>query len=175
MGSRADLEEERRLFYVALTRAEKKVFLTYAHTRYRWGKLIDCEPSRFIEEIDEKYIDNKVADFSPFMASSEELNRAFGPTRNKPVVSKTSTPTPHRPAAMQRKNLKPLESSSSGDASTITGQLDAGARVIHDRFGMGVVKSVEGSGADQKATIAFENAGEKKLLLKFAKLRIMSR
>ena len=175
MGSRADLEEERRLFYVALTRAEKKAFLTYAHTRYRWGKLIDCEPSRFIEEIDEKYLDIKVPDFSPFMATSEELNRAFGPTRNKPVVSKTSTPTPHRPAAMQRKNLKPLESSSSGDASNIAGQLEEGTRVIHDRFGMGVVKSVEGTGADQKATIAFENAGEKKLLLKFAKLRIMSR
>jgi DNA helicase-2/ATP-dependent DNA helicase PcrA len=176
MGSRADLEEERRLFYVALTRAEKKAFLTYAHTRYRWGKLVDCEPSRFIEEIDEKYLEIIVPDFSPFAAPSEELNRAFGPPRNTPTVSKTTTPVPHKPAAFERsKNLKPLEQSNGGAAANIVNQLEVGSRVIHDRFGMGVVTGIEGNDADQKASIAFENAGEKKLLLKFAKLRIMSR
>jgi DNA helicase-2/ATP-dependent DNA helicase PcrA len=176
MGSRADLEEERRLFYVALTRAEKKAFLTYAHTRYRWGKLTDCEPSRFIEEIDEKYLEIIVPDFSPFSAPSEELNRAFGPPRNTPIVSKTVAPVPHKPAAFERsKNLKPLHENTGGTAANIVNQLEPGSRVIHDRFGMGVVVGIEGDEADQKATIAFENAGEKKLLLKFAKLRIMSR
>ena len=77
-GSRSELEEERRLFYVALTRAEKRAHLTYAHTRYRWGKLIDCEPSRFIDEIDEKYLDIKVPEFSPTSFSSPALNNAFG-------------------------------------------------------------------------------------------------
>jgi DNA helicase-2/ATP-dependent DNA helicase PcrA len=177
LGSRTDLEEERRLFYVALTRAEKKAFLTFAHTRYRWGKLIDCEPSRFIEEIDEKYLDMKVPDFSPFTHTSEELNRAFGPPQTKrKAVSKTQSPPPkHKPAGLTRKNLRKMDDSTSGDASHIAGQLEEGSRVIHDRFGMGVVSSIEGEGADQKATIAFENAGEKKLLLKFAKLRIMSK
>lgn len=176
MGSRADLEEERRLFYVALTRAEKKAYLTYAHTRYRWGKLVDCEPSRFIEEIDEKFLEIIVPDFSPFAAPSEELNRAFGPPRNTKPVSKTATPVPHKPAAFERsKNLKPLEQSNGGAAANIVNQLEVGSRVIHDRFGMGVVTGIEGNDADQKASIAFENAGEKKLLLKFAKLRIMSR
>ena len=176
MGSRADLEEERRLFYVALTRAEKKAYLTYAHTRYRWGKLVDCEPSRFLEEIDEKYLEIIVPDFSPFSQPSEELNRAFGPPRNTKPVSKTATPVPHKPAAFERgKNLKPLEQSNGGAAANIVNQLEVGSRVIHDRFGMGVVTGIEGNDADQKASIAFENAGEKKLLLKFAKLRIMSR
>ena len=72
VGSRSELEEERRLFYVALTRAEKRAHLTYAHTRYRWGKLIDCEPSRFVDEIDEKFLDIKIPEFSPTSFSSPE-------------------------------------------------------------------------------------------------------
>jgi DNA helicase-2/ATP-dependent DNA helicase PcrA len=83
---------------------------------------------------------------------------------------------PHKPAAFERsKNLKPLHENTGGTAANIVNQLEPGSRVIHDRFGMGVVVGIEGAEADQKATIAFENAGEKKLLLKFAKLRIMSR
>ena len=78
VGSRSELEEERRLFYVALTRAEKRAHLTYAHTRYRWGKLIDCEPSRFIDEIDEKFLDIKIPEFSPTSFSSPALDQAFG-------------------------------------------------------------------------------------------------
>jgi len=175
MGSRQDLEEERRLFYVALTRAEKKAFLTYAHTRYRWGKQMDCEPSRFLEEIDEKYLDIKVPDFSPFMNTSEELNRAFGAPAKRPRPTSRPAATPQKNTmATRTKNLTPMDSAGVANASTSTLNLKEGMRVIHDRFGMGVVKEIEGAAGDQKATITFENAGEKKLLLKFAKLRIMS-
>ena len=82
-GSRSELEEERRLFYVALTRAEKRAHLTYAHTRYRWGKLIDCEPSRFIDEIDETYLDIQIPEFAPTSFSSSALNNAFGAPNEK--------------------------------------------------------------------------------------------
>ena len=88
MNTRAELEEERRLFYVALTRAEKQAVLTYTINRYRWGKLIDAEPSRFIEEIDEQYLDNQVVDFrrnfSPYLdTSSIWRGRSFKITNSK--------------------------------------------------------------------------------------------
>ena len=181
MGSRQDLEEERRLFYVALTRAEKKAFLTYSHTRYRWGKLIDCEASRFLSEIDEEYLDVRVPEFSPFAVNSEELNHAFGPPKprqakrtGKMSTTASASATPKRGVHPHRKNLKPLETSA-GSSGEKTQNLHEGMRVIHDRFGMGVIKSVEGTGADQKATVAFDNAGDKKLLMKFAKLRILTK
>ncbi len=174
MGSRPDLEEERRLFYVALTRAEKKAFLTYAHTRYRWGKQTDCEPSRFLDEIDAKHLDIKVPDFSPFTMNSEELTRAFGAPTKRPLQTTRPAIPQQKPMATRSKNLTPMDSAGVANATDSLLNLREGMRVIHDRFGMGVVKGMEGVAGDQKATISFENAGEKKLLLKFAKLRIMS-
>lgn len=200
-GSRSDLEEERRLFYVALTRAEKRAHITYAHTRYRWGKLIDCEPSRFIDEIDDKFVDIQVPDFSPTSFSSEALNSAFGSsygggTQKGQTVyqgtnknwgksdsnkrsSKTknigpgaiSSPKP----SIRGKALTPINKAgasfeASGDNLSID-QMSEGMRVVHGRFGLGVIKSLEGEGADAKAIIEFDNAGEKRLLLKFAKVR----
>ncbi|MGD2003458.1 MAG: UvrD-helicase domain-containing protein [Flavobacteriales bacterium] len=191
IGSRSELEEERRLFYVALTRAEKRAHLTYAHTRYRWGKLIDCEPSRFIDEIDEKYLDIKIPEFSPTSFSSPALDQAFGGAfggsnsstvyrgKNKDWGKKSGAKSdqPKKPAAptLRGKTLKPVQRAgasyeASGDHLS-PDQLSEGMRVVHGRFGLGTVKALEGQGADAKAIITFDNAGEKRLLLKFAKVK----
>jgi len=191
VGSRSELEEERRLFYVALTRAEKRAHLTYAHTRYRWGKLIDCEPSRFIDEIDEKYLDIKIPEFSPTSFSSPALDQAFGGAfggsnsstvyrdKNKDWGKKSGIKSdpPKKPAAptLRGKTLKPVQRAgasygASGDHLS-PDQLSEGLRVVHGRFGLGTVKALEGEGADAKAIITFDNAGEKRLLLKFAKVK----
>ena len=191
VGSRSELEEERRLFYVALTRAEKRAHLTYAHTRYRWGKLIDCEPSRFIDEIDEKFLDIKIPEFSPTSFSSPALDQAFGGAfggsnsstvyrgKNKDWGKKSGAKSdpPKKPAApsLRGKTLTPVQRAgasyeASGDHLR-PDQLSEGMRVVHGRFGLGTVKALEGEGADAKAIITFDNAGEKRLLLKFAKVR----
>ena len=191
VGSRSELEEERRLFYVALTRAEKRAHLTYAHTRYRWGKLIDCEPSRFIDEIDEKFLDIKIPEFSPTSFSSPALDQAFGGAfggsnssmvyrgKNKDWGKKSGAKLdpPKKPAAptLRGKTLKPVQRAgasyeASGDHLR-PDQLSEGMRVVHGRFGLGTVKALEGEGADAKAIITFDNAGEKRLLLKFAKVK----
>lgn len=191
VGSRSELEEERRLFYVALTRAEKRAHLTYAHTRYRWGKLIDCEPSRFIDEIDEKFLDIKIPEFSPTSFSSPALDQAFGGAfgggnsstvyrgKNKDwgKKSRAKSDPPKKPAAptLRGKTLKPVQRAgasyeASGDHLR-PDQLSEGMRVVHGRFGLGTVKALEGEGADAKAIITFDNAGEKRLLLKFAKVK----
>ena len=200
-GSRSELEEERRLFYVALTRAEKRAHITYAHTRYRWGKLIDCEPSRFIDEIDDKFVDIQVPDFSPMSFSSEALNSAFGNSygggsqKDQTVYQGTNKNWGKNHGSNQgakKKNTGPGEIAvpkpsirgkvltpvnkagasfeASGDNLSID-QMSEGMRVVHGRFGLGVIKSLEGEGADAKAIIEFDNAGEKRLLLKFAKVR----
>lgn len=187
MNTRADLEEERRLFYVALTRAEKQAFLTYAHVRYRWGKLIDCEPSRFIEEIDEKFLDIRVPEFGGFYSPPDEIKNAFDPPANKvvsrgddnfggrPKFEKKSKPQPARKPVPPKMNQKLTSMASARSGSnrdeTNTPDLNSGDRVVHDRFGMGTVKEINGTGADRKAIIQFDNAGEKRLLLKFAKLQ----
>jgi DNA helicase-2/ATP-dependent DNA helicase PcrA len=200
-GSRSELEEERRLFYVALTRAEKRAHITYAHTRYRWGKLIDCEPSRFIDEIDDKFVDIQVPDFSPISFRSEALNSAFGSSygggsqkgqtvyqgtnknwgknhgSNQGAKKKNTGPgeiAVPKPS-IRGKVLTPVNKAgasfeASGDNLSID-QMSEGMRVVHGRFGLGVIKSLEGEGADAKAIIEFDNAGEKRLLLKFAKVR----
>src|SRR5690606_13380561 len=97
MGSRADLEEERRLFYVALTRAEKEAILTYTQMRYRWGKLIDCEPSRFLEEIDDQYLNLEVPDFSPFASPTARFgtNSTDSPQRTNRTPSRNSGKSPN--------------------------------------------------------------------------------
>lgn len=167
MNSRADLEEERRLFYVALTRAEKEAYLTHAQMRYRWGKLVDCEPSRFLEEIDSKYLDVHIPQLSPF-SGPPELNS--GVRRQAPIPKR-------RPQKREQivnsppKNLKKVDTSASfeGNFESLT-DVSVGERVKHQRFGFGVIQELEGSGPNKKALINFDNAGEKKLLLKFAKL-----
>ena len=147
--TRSDLEEERRLFYVALTRAMKKVTISYSKTRYRWGKINDCEPSRFISEIEEKYIKSIKSNF---------INRNF----NKLKSNKLRFEIPER-----KKPLKSVSGNSTLNFSYI--DINQGDIIIHNRFGKGQVISTEGSGGDKKAEVLFKTSGTKKILLKFAK------
>jgi len=174
VNSRSDLEEERRLFYVALTRAEKQAYLTYTQMRYRWGKLIDCEPSRFLEEIDEEFLLVKTPDFSPFLGPDEMQQLR---TRGTTSPSRESARKPKRQATRKPMSPKPgrnltaynQATADDGNYQALT-KVNEGMRVKHQRFGRGVIKALEGDGANKKALIEFENVGEKKLLLKFAKL-----
>lgn len=168
LNSRSDLEEERRLFYVAVTRAEKKLTLSYATSRYRWGTLNNCEPSRFLDELNPAYLE---LDFKPRQApegtaSFADERSAWGErdvfTKPKPkVMPKTRTllPKAHTPTP--------------GFTPSDTSNLQVGMEVEHERFGFGKVINVEGSKTDVKATIFFKELGQKQLLLKFAKLRIV--
>ncbi len=175
MNTRSELEEERRLFYVALTRAEKQAYLTYALSRYRWGKLIDAEPSRFIEEIDDKFLDiltpieerrfNPMLDANIFGDTPQNMIRF-----KKPVIRKKSKPEGFKISTP--KNLKPVTKSKSG-SNLFDSKLIVGTVVNHQRFGKGRVLKIEGKGPDIKAEIDFENGGLKKLLLRFAKLEIV--
>ncbi|MGB1044117.1 MAG: ATP-dependent helicase [Flavobacteriaceae bacterium] len=179
MNTRAELEEERRLFYVALTRAEKQAVLTYTINRYRWGKLIDAEPSRFIEEIEDKFLDNQVVDFrknfSPYLDTS-----LFGEVDHSKL--RTVKPKPGKPSSIGRptekqlkklRKIKPTSVQPAAESATLYVDLSVGTKVKHERFGTGVVENIEGVGVNKKAEILFESGGLKKLLLKFAKLDII--
>jgi len=178
MNTRSELEEERRLFYVAVTRAEKQVYLTYALSRYRWGKLIDAEPSRFIDEIDDQYLDittpKEAQRFNPML--STDIFGDIEPNQiryKKPTYSK---PTPKKKFAPQNTVPKHLKKISSSPTKTnlFDSKLAVGNVVNHQRFGQGEVVTIEGKGADLKAEINFKSVGVKKLLLRFAKLEIIS-
>ena len=182
MNTRSELEEERRLFYVALTRAEKQAYLTYALTRYRWGKLIDAEPSRFIEEIDDKYLEDLTPPeerrFNPMLDASifgdvEPNKIRYKPAKPRHAKKEPSKTKPQGIRISTPKNLKPV-TKSSGSANLFDTKLAVGNIVEHLRFGKGEVKKIEGAGADMKAEINFENGGVKKLLLRFAKLKVLS-
>ncbi|RXG13391.1 DNA helicase-2/ATP-dependent DNA helicase PcrA [Leeuwenhoekiella aestuarii] len=178
MNTRSELEEERRLFYVALTRAEKQAYLTYTESRYRWGKLIDAEPSRFIEEIDEQYLDIQTPmdnyRYKPMIDTD-----IFGePDKSKLRLKKPvsgSAPTVGKPTEDQLRKLRKLRPQSNSQPQTddLNGNLSKGMRVEHSRFGHGEVLGIEGVGQDQKAEIHFQTGGIKKLLLRFAKLKIL--
>lgn len=159
LSTRADLEEERRLFYVAITRAETKLTLSYAESRYRWGNLSLCEPSRFLEEIDENLIDKPRRAGMRRKASAEDT-----PTGLSSMTQATSPKT----AQSSAKPLmdKDFEASEPDD-------LQNGMEVIHQKFGKGKIVSLEGAGANRKATVQFVAYGQKQLLLKFARLKIV--
>lgn len=176
LNTRSELEEERRLFYVALTRAEERAFLSFTLSRYRWGKLIDAEPSRFIEEIDPQYI-NKIVpkdsyQFKPLMDTSifgdnnKPLKRNFksAQAKEKTIIS----PTPSQLKKLRKIDLGQPTAASMPDDFV----LKEGMEVEHARFGSGIVKSIEGNGNDKKAAIAFKGFGVKNLLLRFAKLKV---
>ena len=184
MGTRSELEEERRLFYVALTRAEKQAYLTYALSRYRWGKLVDSEPSRFIEEIDAQYLDvvtpieerrfNPMLDADIFGDVEPQNTMRFKPA--KQAVFKKGPASKKEPIKNQittPKNLKPVTASGSENVNLFDSKLAVGNVVKHMRFGTGEVVKIEGTGADVKAEINFQHGGVKKLLLRFAKLEVI--
>lgn len=177
MNSRSELEEERRLFYVALTRAEKQAYLTYTQSRYRWGKLIDAEPSRFIEEIDESYLEylNPTTEnrYKPLLNADifDEVDHSKLRLR-KPTAGKPPTgPTEEQLRKLRR--LKPVTSDTNKNFCAEDANLSIGTMVEHVRFGKGKILKIEGVGADTKAEINFDNGGLKKLLLRFAKLKVL--
>jgi DNA helicase-2/ATP-dependent DNA helicase PcrA len=179
MSTRSELEEERRLFYVALTRAEKEAYLTYVVSRYRWGKLIDAEPSRFIEEIDEKYLDYMIPkdDYRYKPLIDKDIFDEVDKSKLRQTKPENGTPPPsHKPTEQQLKRLRKIkpEGDSTPTQKAKPIQLDVGQMVEHTRFGKGEVLNVEGAGMDKKAEIKFENGGVKNLILKFAKLKILS-
>jgi DNA helicase-2/ATP-dependent DNA helicase PcrA len=158
ISTRTELEEERRLFYVAVTRAMKKLTLSYAETRYRWGEFTIGEPSRFLEEVDEDLLD------IPKKAS-------IGRDRDFRQSEKTITAAP---PSFRRRKLKPVSGgSSSAFEASDTSQLQTGMQVEHPKFGTGKVIAMEGSGPNTKATVFFPAVGNKKLLLRFAKLKVL--
>ena len=178
MSTREELEEERRLFYVALTRAEKQAYLTYALSRYRWGKLVDSEPSRFIEEIDDQYLEivtpKEERRFNPMLSADIFGDVDTNTVRyKKPAYMKKKTKTVEKFKISTPKNLKKVSETNS-NSNVFDTKLIVGDVVNHQRFGKGNVLSIEGKAADLKAEIKFETGGIKKLLLRFAKLEIIS-
>ncbi len=157
--SRKELEEERRLFYVAITRAENKLHLSFATSRFKYGNLTPCEPSRFIEEIDKEFLD---MDLAGFKKTNPMLQQNTGEKTRTSILLKT---------APQNYTSHPIDPNFvEGDTSKIA----TGNRIQHIRFGYGQVLEVEGDGANKKAKIEFDKAGIKTLVIKFAKMRIVT-
>lgn len=162
LTSRADLEEERRLFYVAITRAERKLFLSYAISRYRFGRLKSCEPSRFLVEIESRFIKvNKKFQKEPAISKqTSHYAKSLVSGLKKPAPRPVNNNYTHKPSG----DFKP---------SDISG-LAQGMKVEHPKFGFGQVVRIDADGANRKAKVMFDNFGEKTLLLSFAKLKIHS-
>ena len=155
--SKETLEEERRLFYVAITRARKRLFLSFATNRFRWGQYIDCEESRFINEIDDKFLEKKE------FFSSKNINpyKIYAKTKNQNLNKKSN------------KNLQKLSRIKSAKAvSDEINKIRTGSIVKHKNFGEGKVLAISGKEVNKKATVFFNGFGQKQLLLKFAKLEI---
>jgi DNA helicase-2/ATP-dependent DNA helicase PcrA len=162
LNSRSDLEEERRLFYVALTRAMHRAVLTYSTSRFKWGNLTYCEPSRFIEELDESFLEIK-AQKTSFKTERESYS---------PKTYRVDPPRPKRTENLVKLNLGP-SAEVSDEIKAIMNELQTGATVSHEKFGEGIVLELEGKGFNQKATIEFSGVGKKQLLLRFAKLKLL--
>ena len=183
LNTRSELEEERRLFYVALTRAEHQAYLTYAQSRYRWGKLTDSEPSRFIEEIKGEYLEYiNPSDAGGYRYKPMMDIDIFGDIdKSKLRLAKPVTGTPPKrygdePVSSSTiRKLKPVAGNTPNNSgqNLFDNKLTAGNIVMHERFGKGEIINLEGIGADKKAEIRFEVGGIKKLLLRFAKLDVI--
>ena len=183
LNTRSELEEERRLFYVALTRAEHQAYLTYAQSRYRWGKLTDSEPSRFIEEIKEDYLEYiNQSDVGGYRYKPMMDIDIFGDIdKSKLRLAKPVTGTPPKKygdepvSSANIRKLKPVSNNapSASNTNLFDSKLTIGNIVMHERFGKGEVINLEGVGADKKAEIRFDVGGIKKLLLRFAKLDVI--
>jgi len=164
----AELEEERRLFYVALTRAKNQAWLSFAQQRFRWGKAEFCNPSRFIGEIDQEYLNIVNSRSIPMFRNNEIISENINPLR--PRREESVSPSPRTTIPGQRIPLRPVTSENfEGDDPE---SIKTGMFVEHQRFGRGKVIAIEGEMPAKKAKVFFPNAGEKQLLLKFAKLKI---
>ncbi len=169
---RVDLEEERRLFYVAVTRAEKQVTLSYAKTRYKWGNLIYCEPSRFIEEIDPQYLDTSAAQ-ETLLFEEEATNTKQAAWKNKQSKPTKKTFTQRPVMGSNMVDVKKAQKNTSDFDTETLRNLQVGNKVNHGRFGIGKVIKLEGAFPNNKATVLFDTVGQKQLLIKFAKLEII--
>jgi DNA helicase-2/ATP-dependent DNA helicase PcrA len=186
INTREELEEERRLFYVVITRAKQRLWITYANTRYRFGNLVQNEPSRFIEEIPAEYLDRSFAGGGlrnqsqgggpsgtaydrmhggGFGHSAEQAEKRYGPPPGKDARPPYIPPKPY---------TKTIEHNPSPDfVPSDTSGLRVGQKVEHQKFGFGEVIAMEGSAHNPIATVKFQYNGEKKIMLNFAKLRIV--
>lgn len=188
INTREELEEERRLFYVVVTRAKTRLFISYANTRYRFGQLVQNEPSRFLEEIPETYLDRSYAgggarnqglSFTSNSSAFERMNRGggngsvaeaekrYGPPPTKKKDAKPAYMPPPQPAKVVEH--VPSDNFTASDTS----DLQEGDQVEHQKFGFGNVVKLEGSAHNPIATIHFKQNGEKKIMLNYAKLRIV--
>jgi DNA helicase II / ATP-dependent DNA helicase PcrA len=191
INTREELEEERRLFYVVITRAKKKLWISYANTRYRFGSLVQNEPSRFIDELPDEYLDRSFSGggaknqtafgfgssaydrmngggWGSQKKSIDDAEKRYGPPPNKKT---SSTPSYLAPKTTQS---KVVEHQPSVDfVASDTSNLQAGQKVEHQKFGFGEVMKVEGAAHNPIATVKFELNGEKKIMLNYAKLRIV--
>ncbi len=163
INSQAELEEERRLFYVALTRAMKQAWVLYAETRFRYGNFNICEPSRFIDELDPAYTEYSMPSK---MRQRVSVNESFSESRKK--FRKLSDDM-----LAQNNKTRPADDDGSGYAIIDPATLHVDGEVKHQRFGLGKILSLEGSGQNAKATVLFNAAGKKQLLLKYARLKIV--
>ena len=179
-GSQKELEEERRLFYVALTRAEESVVISYANERYKWGVPTSCRPSRFIKEVDEQYLELPESFFEeslPSFTNNNIFEYSSKPRfeKRKPRVNATIPLVNKKLVKLSdanRKNAQDrIDADFKPDDSSI---IQEGMIVKHNKFGLGLVEKIEGTAPNNKAVVNFEVIGTKQLLLKFAKLQIIS-
>ncbi len=161
--STEDLEEERRLFYVAITRAEKKLFLTYATSRYKFGNLQYSDASRFLNELPENILSHHGQHKQPQSAAPVQKSDVWGSSFGKSIYPKPAPKPIATPIVTSSEPFIP------DDASTLQNGMD----VLHEKFGKGKVTAMEGAGVNKIATIFFPTFGEKKIMLKFAKLKIV--
>ena len=159
--SQEALEEERRLFYVAITRAEKRLFLSFASTRFKWGQFIDSEKSRFINELDEKCLE------------MHEHFPSYEPKKStKFLINKNQLNSNRFDLNLNKRRLKKVNYFAKNDCSDIE-KIKNGMNVKHSSFGIGKIINISGEGANKKATVFFSGVGQKNMLLKFAKLEIV--
>ena len=162
VGNPRELEEERRLFYVAVTRAEKLATLSYALNRYKWGNLERSNPSRFLREIDQEFLDYPQTGGKPFQGRNTSSPRS--PYLREEIKTYGAQGNFKKIKATESRTVIPF-------VATNDNGLTEGDAVQHERFGNGMIISIEGQPPNTTATVEFENDGKKKLLLRFAKLR----
>ena len=168
-GNPREMEEERRLFYVAITRAKTHCYLSYAQCRFRYGQMEFSAPSRFLKDIDPKYLDRQQSMFSSRRSMEDEVELPWKRVSSgeRPAVR------PFRPTIPSVKPIPSARPTPVGSKPSTVNSLSVGTHILHNRFGRGEILRLEGAGDNMKATVQFENVGTKQLLLKFAKFEVI--
>ena len=168
-GNPREMEEERRLFYVAITRAKTHCYLSYAQCRFRYGQMEFSAPSRFLKDIDPRYLDRQQTMFSSRRTINDDVQLPWNRTPKEPISHFSLRPTPSPTLSSHPSTVTSHPSPVNSHLST----LKEGVYILHNRFGRGQVLRIEGTGDNTKATVRFENVGTKQLLLKFAKFEVI--